>query len=54
VHYDQTNTARALAGTRIRCPHLPDYLGVLVRHVLDVARPMPRELELEDVADPLD
>jgi dephospho-CoA kinase len=52
VHYDQTNTARALASTGIRCPSLPDYLPVLVRHVLDVAKPIPRELE--DVADPLD
>jgi len=52
VHYDQTNTARALAGTRITCPPLADYLGVLVQHVLDVAKPTPREAD--DTADPLD
>jgi dephospho-CoA kinase len=39
VHYDQTNTAQALAGTKVACPALVDYLPVLVRHVLDVARP---------------
>ena len=41
VHYDQTNTARALAGTTIRCPSLTDYLPTLVRFVLDVSRPPP-------------
>ena len=53
VHYDQTNTARALAGSTVRCPPLGDYLPVLVRHVLDVSRvAMPDELD--DVIDPLD
>ncbi len=31
VHYDQQNTANALAGTTLRCPPLADYLPVLVR-----------------------
>ncbi|HUJ61783.1 MAG TPA: dephospho-CoA kinase, partial [Kofleriaceae bacterium] len=53
VHYDQTNTARALAGTTVRCPSLPDYLPQLVRYVLEVSRVAPPELD-EDVADPLD
>jgi dephospho-CoA kinase len=52
VHYDQTNTAQALAGTKISCPALVDYLPVLVRYVRDVARPMPPVTE--DVSDPLD
>ena len=52
VHYDQTNTARSLAGTRITCPPLADYLGVLVRHVLDVAKPAARDPD--DITDPLD
>ncbi len=34
VRYDATNTARALAGTGVRCPSLGDYLGALVRHVV--------------------
>ena len=38
VHYDQTNTAQALAGTTVRCPALADYLPALVRYVLEVAR----------------
>jgi dephospho-CoA kinase len=54
VHYDQTNTAQALAGTTIRCPSLGDYLPVLVRHVLDVSRAPPTPAELDEVADPLD
>ncbi|HEU0032876.1 MAG TPA: dephospho-CoA kinase [Kofleriaceae bacterium] len=56
IHYDQTNTTQALAGTTVRCPALADYLPVLVRHVLDVTKttPPPRELEVdEDAADPL-
>jgi len=53
VHYDQTNTAQALAGTTIRCPSLQDYLPELVRHVLDVSRVSTTE-EPEEVADPLD
>jgi thioester reductase-like protein len=54
VHYDQTNTVRALAGARLVCPPLPDYLATLVRHVLDVTKqgePPPRPSE-EDI-DPL-
>ena len=55
VHYDQTNTAQALAGTTIRCPALVDYLPVLVRHMLDVSRATRATIEeLDDVADPLD
>jgi thioester reductase-like protein len=54
VHYDQTNTAQALAGTTIRCPALADYLPVLVRHVLDVARAPVSAEHLDEVADPLD
>jgi hypothetical protein len=53
VHYDQTNTAQALAGTAVRCPALADYLPMLVRYVLDLTRsalPDP----VEDVSDPLD
>ncbi len=53
VHYDQTNTAQALAGTKVSCPPLVDYLPVLVRHVLDVARP-PAPPAAEDESDPLD
>jgi dephospho-CoA kinase len=54
VHYDQTNTAQALAGTTIRCPSLPEYLPVLVRHVLDVTKPSAPVREPEDeIADPL-
>jgi nucleoside-diphosphate-sugar epimerase len=52
VQYDQTNTAHALAGTKVSCPPLADYLPVLVRHVLEVARDAPPPAE--DVADPLD
>jgi dephospho-CoA kinase len=54
VHYDQTNTAQALAGTMIRCPSLSDYLPVLVRHVLDVSRAPATPEQLDEVADPLD
>jgi thioester reductase-like protein len=53
VHYDQSNTAQALAGTTIRCPPLNEYLPVLVQHVLDVAR-APSPEQLDEVADPLD
>ena len=52
VHYDASNTARALAGSGVTCPSLGDYLPVLVRYVLDVSR--PAELEHDDIADPLD
>ncbi|MCW5808621.1 MAG: SDR family oxidoreductase, partial [Deltaproteobacteria bacterium] len=63
VHYDQTNTARALAGTPVRCPALPDYLPALVRHVLDVTRTQQAESAAdrrvvaerhEELADPLE
>jgi dephospho-CoA kinase len=54
VHYDQTNTAQALAGTTLRCPPLADYLPVLVQHVLDVARAPAVPDEIDEVADPLD
>ncbi len=50
VHYDQTNTARALAGQHLACPSLADYLPVLVDYVLDVSRPVAGD----DVSDPLD
>jgi dephospho-CoA kinase len=53
VHYDQTSTAQALAGTTVRCPPLADYLPVLVRYVLEVTRGEPPS-EPDDVADPLD
>lgn len=52
VHYDQTNTSLALAGTRLRCPPLGDYLPMLVRHVLDITKATPPPVE--DPADPLD
>ena len=51
VHYDQTNTARALAGSGLRCPSLPDYLPKLVEHVLQVTKTAPQTLD--DVSDPL-
>lgn len=53
VHYDSTNTAQALAGTTIHCPPLSEYLPVLVRHVLDVAR-APEPEGVDEIADPLD
>lgn len=53
VHYDQTNTAQALARTGVRCPTLAEYLPVLVRYVLDVTR-SGLTADLEDVHDPLD
>jgi len=54
VHYDQTNTTHALAGTTVRCPPLADYLPVLVQHVLDVSRAPAAADELDEVPDPLD
>ena len=54
VHYDQTNTAQALAGTTLRCPSLTEYLPVLVQHVLDIARAPASAAEIDEVADPLD
>lgn len=53
VHYDQTNTARALAGTPVQCPALADYLPVLVQYVLDVTK-SPIRPSSDDIADPLD
>ena len=53
VHYDQTNTANALAGTRLKCPPLADYLPALVQHVLDVTRDAA-PLEHDEAVDPLD
>jgi hypothetical protein len=52
VHYDQTNTARALVGTTVRCPSLPDYLPTLVRYVIDVSRP-PARPSSDDITDSL-
>ena len=52
VHYDQTNTANALAGSGLVCPPLADYLPTLVRYVLDVSR--PARPEVDDVTDPLE
>jgi hypothetical protein len=52
VHYDQTNTARALAGQNLACPPLADYLPALVDYVLDVSRPAAREPD--EISDPLD
>ncbi|MBC7977317.1 MAG: hypothetical protein H7138_20260, partial [Myxococcales bacterium] len=58
VHYDQTHTAQALAGSGVRCPPLAEYLPVLVRYVLDVTRgtttPTVPVTEDADVHDPLD
>jgi len=53
VHYDQANTAHALAGTRLTCPTLADYLPVLVQYVLDVTKP-PVRPSAEEISDPLD
>ncbi len=55
VHYDQTNTLNALSGSRLTCPPLADYLGALVKYVLEVSKqgePAPR-LSSEDILDPL-
>jgi dephospho-CoA kinase len=54
VHYDQTNTARALAGTRVVCPTLADYLPVLVQYILDVTKNVPQRPSSDDISDPLD
>ncbi|HEY1546373.1 MAG TPA: dephospho-CoA kinase [Kofleriaceae bacterium] len=53
VHYDQRNTAQALAGTTVRCPALTDYLPALVDHVLEVVRGRALD-ELDEISDPLD
>jgi hypothetical protein len=53
VHYDQTNTARALAGNPVQCPALADYLPVLVQYVLDITK-TPIRPSSDDIADPLD
>lgn len=52
VHYDQTNTANALAGSGLVCPPLADYLPTLVRYVLDVSR--PARPDVEEITDPLE
>ena len=45
----------AVAGTKVACPALADYLPALVRHVLEVARPVrPPAAEAEAEADPLE
>lgn len=55
VHYDQTNTAAALAGTGVTCPALADYLPALVRYVQEVAKARAPVAGVgDDVADPLD
>jgi dephospho-CoA kinase len=55
VHYDQTNTIQALSGSRIVCPPLPDYLGTLVRYVIDVTKPgeAPIRPSSDEIPDPL-
>lgn len=53
VRYDATNTNNALAGTRLACPALAEYLPMLVRYVLDVSRPPPGGPLHDDVSDPL-
>ncbi|HET9988075.1 MAG TPA: dephospho-CoA kinase, partial [Kofleriaceae bacterium] len=53
VHYDQTNTSNALAGTTLHCPPLSDYLAVLVKHVLEVTREAA-PLEHDELFDPLE
>ena len=52
MHYDATNTQRALAGTRITCPPIADYLPVLVEHVRQTTRP-PERRSVEQL-DPLE
>ncbi|MFT3699103.1 MAG: dephospho-CoA kinase [Kofleriaceae bacterium] len=54
VHYDQTNTANALAGSTLRCPSISDYLPVLVKHMLAVTKDNPSVAVEADVVDPLD
>jgi thioester reductase-like protein len=54
VHYDSTNTTRALAGTGHQCPSLDDYLDVLVRYMLEVTQRGSPPPDLDDVVDPLD
>ncbi len=52
VHYDQTNTARALAGTPLRCPPLLDYLPALVGY-LRAKQPSHASTISDDAPDPL-
>jgi dephospho-CoA kinase len=54
VHYDQQNTANALAGTTLRCPPLADYLPVLVKHMLAVTRDTAPQIDHDDLFDPLE
>ncbi len=50
VHYDQRNTANALASSMLQCPPLADYLGVLVDHMLEMTRDVT---PAEEAPDPL-
>ena len=54
VHYDQQNTANALAGTTLRCPPLADYLPMLVKHMLAVTREAAPQIDHEELFDPLE
>jgi nucleoside-diphosphate-sugar epimerase len=54
VHYDQSNTAQALARTAVRCPPLADYLAVLVHYVLELSERVDQPLDTDEVSDPLD
>lgn len=51
VHYDQTNTANALAGSMLRCPPLGSYLQVLVDQMLVMTRDLT---QTDEPVDPLD
>ena len=51
VHYDQRNTANALASSTLRCPPLADYLPVLVDHMLVMTRDVH---PTEEPPDPLE
>ena len=53
IYYEQTNTARALAGSGIHLPRLADYLPTLVRYVLDISR-APAERPSLEAIDPLE
>ncbi len=52
VHYDTTNTARALSASPLTCPAVADYLPALVRHVLAVKRPARPIAGAEEAGDP--
>lgn len=51
VHFDQRNTANALASSTLRCPPLADYLRVLVDHMLVMTRDVH---PTEEPPDPLE